>query len=268
MRSGTTVIHRALCTATNSNPYISESWFLFDLMNLYKWNLSRYEVRHADQFGHVRNFAELIKFNFQYYLTLVSTKYNDPDVLILKHPELTRHFIEIGIMFPSISFLAIVRDPRDVIASMKDVAAKHKADGISSPQSRVNSIEGYCKQYLSYYERILQPPEWLDARLTFTRYEDVMKNPQSLAEQATSLVGASYEPQEVGRFTEEHANSANFDKEKRLKDSLSGAFWSDLYTKDFSTEQIGRYATTLDQGEITSIERLLAPIGKRFGYWS
>jgi len=268
MRSGTTVIHRALCTATNSNPYISESWFLFDLMNLYKWNLSRYEVRHADQFGHVRNFSELIKFNFQYYLNLVSTKYDDPEVLILKHPELTRHFQEIGLMFPSMSFLAIVRDPRDVIASMKDVAAKHKADGIISPQSRVKSIKGYCDQYRSYYDRIMQPPEWLNARLAFTRYEDVMQNPQALAEQAASLVGASYEPQEVGRFTEEHAKSANFDKEKRLKDSLSGAFWSDLYTKDFSTEQIGRYATMLNEEEIASIENQLAPIGKRFGYWS
>ena len=97
---------------------------------------------------------------------------------------------------------------------------------------------------------------------------DAMQNPQSLAEQAKNLVGASYEPQEVGRFTEEHANSANFNKEKRLKDSLSGAFWSDLYTKDFSTEQIGRYASKLNEKEIASIETLLAPIGKRFGYWS
>lgn len=267
MRSGTTVIHRALCTATNSNPYISESWFLHDLMNLYRWNLSRYEVRHADQFGNVRNFRELIRFNFQYYLNMVSARYADPDVLILKHPELTRHFIEIAAMFPGMKFLAIVRDPRDVIASMKDVTVKHRESGIVSPQSQVTTVEGYCRQYASYYERILQAPKWLNERLTYVRYEDAMKNPRALATSVSDFVGASYMPEEVGRFTEQHAESANFRKELRLKDSLSGAFWSDLYIKDFSTEQIGRYLEKLDKDEIALIERFLRPIGERFQYW-
>ena len=171
-------------------------------------------------------------------------------------------------MFPTIRFLAIVRDPRDVIASMKDVAAKHKKDGVSSPQSNVTSIAGYCNQYASYYKRILQPPEWLNKRLSFIRYEDTMSDPQSLATHTERFVGASYMPAEVGRFTEEHAASANFNKEERLKDSLSGAFWSDLYTKDFSTEQIGRYATKLTPDEIAEIEHLLMPLGQKFKYWS
>lgn len=267
MRSGTTVIHRALCTARNSNPYISESWFLHDLLNLYKWNLSRYEVRHADQFGDVRNFSELIKFNFQYYVNIVSAKYGDPEVLILKHPELTRHFIEIGAMFPQIRFLAIVRDPRDVIASMKDVAAKHRKDGVVSPQSRLTRIEDYCRQYASYYDRLLRQPERLGRRLSFLRYEDAMRDPRQAIQGAGAVAGAVYVADEISQFSEEHATSANFRKDVRLKDSLSGAFWSDLYTQDLSSEQIGRHTKSLDAAEIADIERLLAPIGRRFEYW-
>lgn len=268
MRSGTTVIHRALCTARNSNPYISESWFLHDLMNLYRWNLTRYEVRHADQFGDVRNFVNLIKLNFQYYIDAVSTKYENPEILILKHPELTRHFAEIGRMFPDIRFLVIVRDPRDVISSMKDVAAKHQRDGIVSPQSRLMDTEGYCRQYASYYGGILRQAQQMGSRLDFVRYEDVMRDRQCLTAKAAALVGAVYDPGEVGRFSEQHAASNNFKKELRLKDPLSGAFWSDLYTKDFSTDQIGRYSKSLDEAEVGEIERLLRPIGTRFRYWA
>jgi len=267
MRSGTTVIHRALCTAANSNPYISESWFLHDIMNLYKWNLSRYEVRSADQFGSVNNFNELIRFNVQQYLTIVSARYQDPEVLILKHPELTRHFPELAAMFPAMLFLAIVRDPRDVIASIREAADKHVRDGIVSPVSRLGSIEDLCGHYLSYYDRLLRLAARLGKRLRFVRYEDVMREPHKTIAAIGAFAGADYDPEAAKSFSEEHAASSNFNKELRLKDPLSGAFWSDLYTKDLSPERIGRFGERLSADEVAQIQSLLANIGARFNYW-
>ena len=267
MRSGTTVIHRALCTARNSNPYISESWFLHDILNLYKWNLSRYEVRSADQFGAVKNFHELIRFNVQYYLTMVSARYEDPDVLILKHPELTRHFPELAGMFPAMRFLAIVRDPRDVIASIKEAVGKHVRDGVVSPVSRLEGIEDLCGHYLSYYDRLLRLAGNLGDRLRFVRYEDVMREPKQAIAGIGAFCGADYDLDAARSFSDQHAASSNFNKELRLKDPLSGAFWSDLYTKDLSPERIGRFSEMLKPGDITEIQSRLAHIGQRFEYW-
>jgi len=267
MRSGTTVIHRALCTASNSNPYISESWFLHDIMNLYKWNLARYEVRSADQFGSVNNFNELIRYNVQQYLTIVSARYQDPEVLILKHPELTRHFPELAAMFPAMLFLAIIRDPRDVIASIREAASKHVRDGISSPVSRLESIDDLCGHYLSYYDRLLRMGGRLGKRLSFVKYEDVMREPKKTIAAIGAFAGAAYDLEEAQSFTPDHAASSNFNKELRLKDPLSGAFWSDLYTKDLSPERIGRFGERLDPQEVAQIEARLAPVGARFNYW-
>ena len=266
MRSGTTVIHRTLCTAQNSNPYISESWFLHDILNLYKWNLSRYEVRSADQFGAERNFSELIKINMQYYFRMVSTRYQDPEVLIFKHPELTRHFPEIGRMFPEMLFLAIIRDPRDVIASIQEARDKHLESGVTSPVTHLQRIEDLCRHYASYYAA-LRSSSHLRGRLRFVRYEDVMQDPKRTIAGIGEFCGAEYDLDAAQTFNEDHAASTNFNKEVRLRDPISGAFWSDMYTKDLSSERIGRFADSLTTDEIEEIQTRLRGFGKRFHYW-
>jgi hypothetical protein len=265
MRSGTTVIHRTLCTARNSNPYISESWFLHDILNLYKWNLSRYEVRSADQFGAERNFSELIKINMQYYFRMVSTRYHDPEVLIFKHPELTRHFPSISMMFPAIRFLAIVRDPRDVIASIKEARDKHLESGVKSPVTPLQKIDDLCRHYASYYASLGSSN--LRGRLRFVRYEDVMRDPKGTIAGIGEFCGADYDLDAAATFNEDHAASTNFNKEVRLRDPISGAFWSDMYTKDLSSERIGRFADSLTAAEIDEIQTRLRGFGKRFNYW-
>src|SRR5690606_32371501 len=165
MRSGTTVIHRALCSAENSNPYISESWFLSDIMRLYRWSLTRYDVRHAEQFGNVRNFRELIWLNIRQYLSMVSLKYNDPEVLILKHPELTYYFHELSHQFRNFKFIVIVRDPRDVITSVMEVAERHRKNKIISPQTQLVDIQKHCNNYISYYADVLNNIDHFGERL-------------------------------------------------------------------------------------------------------
>lgn len=268
MRSGTTAIHRALCTAQNSNPYIAESWFLHGIMDLFRSSLSRYDLGLADQFGDRKNFIELMKFNIQYYFNIVSAKYGDPDVLIFKHPALTRHFIEIGEMFPQVRFLVVVRDPRDVIASMKEVSEKHRQDGIASLHSNLTTTADFCGQYGSYYGALLRNPGKLANRLTFVRYEDVMSAPQESIAKIGAIFGANYVAGDIAQFNEQHASSSYLNKDERLKDPFSRAFWSDMYTKELSSEKIGRYRASLAPAEIEEIESRLGAIGKQFRYWS
>lgn len=267
MRSGTTVIHRALCTAENSNPYISESWFLSDIMRLYRWNLTRYDVRHADQFGNVRNFRELIWLNIRQYLSTVSVKYNDPEVLVLKHPELTYYFPELSRQFGNFRFVVIVRDPRDVITSVMEVAERHKKNKIISPQTELVNIKKHCDNYIAYYLDVLNNVELFQNRLLFVRYEDFMNDPGKELRRIAQMAGLRYDTQRATDFLPEHASARNFNKEVREKDPFSGAFWSELYTKPLSTDRIGRFKDVLSGEQINEIERRLDRFGNRFNYW-
>ena len=267
MRSGTTVIHRALCTAKNSNPYISESWYLNDLFNMYDWNLTRFDVRHKDQFGDTSKLAELIYLNLKYYMDMVSAKYDNPELLILKHPELTRHFLSVRQLAHQAKFLVIVRDPRDVIASIKAVNVKHKADNVSSPHSHFKTMAEYCSFYSGYYKLVIEQRAAFKNDLMFVRYEDIVRDPVNSFARVSSFCGAVYEGDEMIKFDPSHAKALNLTPELRLKDPLSGAFWSDLYTKELSPDSIGKHKKMLTAGEIKEIEVLLSGMGKTFEYW-
>lgn len=267
MRSGTTVIHRALCTATNSNPYISESWFLLDLFDLLRWNMQRFEVRHKDQFGSPEEFLRLIQLNLNYYIDMLSTRYGHPEVLILKHPELTKHFITMQPLAPNMRFLVIVRDPRDVIASIIRVNERHRESGTWTPHGSLKTMPEFCDYYSSYYDSVFARRADFGSNLMFVRYEDVVSNPVETFGHISRFSGARYEGDSMTRFTDEHAQASNFRKDLRLEDPLSGAFWSELYTKDLSTEGIGKYKQTLSPSDVAEIESRLGGFGRSFRYW-
>jgi hypothetical protein len=267
MRSGTTVIHRCLCTGKNTNPYISESWFLADLMRMYRWNLTRYDTRNLDQFGDVENFKNLIWSDVRKYLSYVSIKYHDPEVLMLKHPELTYHFVELYSVFKDFKFITIVRDPRDVVASIIKVKNKHEENSIISPQTETKTIKGQCSAYLNYYINLLKYSEQMKSRLLFIKYEDFVTNPSEELNRVTEFTGASYDTSIATEFLPEHAKSPNFIKENRLKDNFSGAFWSDDYQKSITSKNIGQYKNILNTSEIKEIENLLGAFGVKFNYW-
>ena len=267
MRSGTTVIHRVLCTGENTNPYISESWFLADIMRLYGWNLTRYDVRHSDQFGDVSNFREVIWSNIRQYLSLVSVKYNDPELLVLKHPELTYYFPELARNFSNFKFIVIVRDPRDVIASMLRVAKRHKEHRLITPQTELVEIKDFCKSYRGYYENIFKNMGLFKDKLLFVKYEDFVLNTKDSLAAISKFSRAKYDYDKAVDFQPEHAQALNFNKEERLKDKFSGAFWSEQYTQSLTSDNVGSYQNELSASQVEEVEANLNFIGTKFGYW-
>jgi hypothetical protein len=266
MRSGTTAIHRALCTARNSNPYVNEAWFLRNLMALYRMSIPRYDFHLADQFGELSNYQELMRLNVEYYLGMISARYGHPDVLILKHPELIQSVRELALLVPGFHFLAIVRDPRDVIASMKRIRERQAADGVTSLVTKFRGIAAMCAHFSRQYEGALGlAGEGLPLRIV--RYEDVMRDPKTEIAAIGAFCGAEYDLEAIPAYARERAAGSSLDRDFRLKDRLSRAYWSDLYAKDLSPERIGRFAETLSAGEIAEIESRLGEFGRRFGYW-
>jgi hypothetical protein len=268
MRSGTTVIHRALCTARNSNPVVSESWFLRDLVGMYRFRLSRFDAMGVDQFGSREVYEGMLRQGVRDYLRKVSATLGNPEVLILKHPELIRSFADLAVFSPGMLFLVVVRDPRDVIASVKRVRDSHGRDGITGPLTAQQTTAGLCQFYWFHYERLEETELALARRLMIVRYEDFMRSPRETVAEIGAFCGARYELDGVAEFHPEKAGKTTFDRERRTQDAYSRGFWSDLYVKPLSQERIGRFGETLNDAEIAEIEARLASFGRRFGYWS
>jgi hypothetical protein len=234
---------------------------------MYRFRLSRFEAMGVDQFGSADVYGGMLAQGVGAYLRKVSATLGDPEVLILKHPELIRSFADLADLAPGMLFLAVVRDPRDVIASMKRVRDSHGRDGITGPLTAQRTTTGLCQYYWFNYERLEETEFALGARLKVVRYEDFMRSPRETVAEIGAFCGARYELDGVAEFDPEKAGSSTFDRERRTRDAYSRGFWSDLYTEPLSDERIGRFAESLAPDEIREIEARLGAIGRRFGYW-
>ncbi len=74
MRTGTTILHRVLCSSPASQPYITESWYLLDQLRIYAWSLQRYDVRQKDYFGEKENFDEFTRNIVRNYIRMIGVR--------------------------------------------------------------------------------------------------------------------------------------------------------------------------------------------------
>ena len=130
-------------------------------------------------------------------------------------------------IFPEARFVFVLRDPRDVAASMKEVARRHREGGRPPP--------AYCRDALASAEEIAR--YWaegraaLDAapeRVTAVHYEDVVAEPEAQARRLCAALGLDYDPA-MPRI--EEAPSAD------LAGSLQSGFY---YTPDQVSKGIER----------------------------
>ncbi len=268
MRTGTTILHRVLCSSPASHPYITESWYLLDQLRIYAWSLKRYDVRQKDYFGEKENFDEFTRDIVRNYIRVIRTRYAPATAVILKHPELTGFFPLLARWFDDARFVVNVRDPRDAIASMVEVGARHRADGTVTPQSRMGrNMKKRSNFYLKYYARFLAGGKDLMRRSLVVRYEDLMGETEKTVGSLSRFLDLPLDMEAIRNFDSRTEDSANLNAEKRKKDWLSRAFWSDLYTKGLSTERIGRYGEVLTPEEISEIETHCAKFNAAVPYW-
>lgn len=269
MRSGTTILHRVLCAAEESHPYITESWYLLDQLRIYRWCLQRYDIRYKDYFGPRENFDRFTRNILQNYFDLTRSRYQPAKALILKNPEVTSQFPLLGNWFAEARFVVNIRDPRDTIASIVEVGQRHLARGVTSPQSRLGrDMKSLSSFYKSYYVNIFTPAAVpIRDRILFVRYEDIMTNPVNVVRQIGEFCGLTFDLELISHFGTQQEKSPNMDKDTRDKDPISAGFWSELYTKDLSDSRIGRFTDVLTAEEISQIEEHCADFNRVCPYW-
>ena len=199
---------------------------------------------------------------------MIRTRCAPATALILKHPDLTGFFPLLAKWFDEARFVVNVRDPRDTIASMVEVGARHRADGAVTPQSRMGrDMKKRSNFYLKYYARFLAGGKDLMRKSLVVRYEDLMGETEKTVEGLSRFVDLPLDMEAIRNFDSRTEDSANLDAEIRKEDTMFRAFWSELYTKNLSTKRIGRYREVLTPAEIAEIETHCAKFNAVVPYW-
>jgi hypothetical protein len=255
MRSGTTLVQRLFCTAPDVNDLVPEVHVLRDMITLYKHTMNRRPCAREPFFSDTEECMQFFAHCVDDLLRIVRDRHNPNGMLVLKNPELTRYFPELLKLHPAVRFVIVVRDPRDVVASMKVVAARARAAGEPLPMPEMaDGIKGMATLCQQYYRNIFASPLVRDPeRLTFVRYEDIVTDTTATVEKLSRWSGLEIRPQAVA------GDNGGDD---------GTPFGAHLHGQKISSDSIGNFRTRLEPAEVTVVETVAEKFMKAFGYES
>lgn len=259
-RSGGTLLYSILCSDSLTNPLLRETHYFRHIIETY--------IRSKDSFasleGHhfFSDAAELCDYSARWatdFLERTRERYPPAVHVALKSFMLTPLMPVVHELIPDAKFLISVRDPRDVIASMFEVAEKQQAQGKSSRFPR--DPKQRCLEYLATYGPcVATKNESFRRNILFVKYEQLVQHPMEVLDQIRIFTGLSLD---------DYSPDANWSAGKRdfTKERASGdPYINDLYGKAVSSSRIGRYRDMLTKKELKIIERECEGVFQTFGY--
>lgn len=266
MRSGTTLAQRILCAGKGAHRLPAECQYLVALLAAYREGRRGFDLFGPDYFGDLAGYDAFNRRIVGAFLDSTRAHLGNPAHLVLKRPELAFHFSDLALLLPNARFLLMVRDPRDTIASMLEVAARHAQRGIAGPlASMERDMDRFSAFLLEYYRDAYTHTDRLSGRLMTLKYEDIVADPDAVLAQLVRFTGialdrgalAAPDPAKVSGALRSMAGEAAY----------SGAFWSENWMRELTADSVGRHRQALAPAEIAVIEARCAAFGRKFGYW-
>ena len=264
MRSGTTLVQRLLCAAEGASPLVAECQYLTALLELREGWVPRYDEFLKDYFADPAAFEGFSRKLVDEFIAAAFARFRPASTLVLKNPELSRHFPVLARWYPTARFVLVVRDPLDTIASIAKVAQRHHDTGVASLIATYrHDMARMSALYKHYYEPVLRSGREFDDRLLVLRYEDLVAKPDSVLSQVSKFTGLK-----VGVAALDRPPVAEQAYWRERKDSAYvGAFRSPLWSEPLSDGEIGRYAERLSPPQVSEIRRHCADVAASFRYW-
>jgi hypothetical protein len=247
-RSGTTWLNREMCKVPTAFPFLPECTFVTQQIELYHRTKHYADRQRVDAyFASEQNMLDYFRANVATLIdqaARLNPKAN-AHTLVLKDPGLCLYLMDLKDLLPPHKLVVLVRDPRDVIASMKNVMAKKRQHW---------DILAATEDMLNYYYQIDFHRQRGEKDCIFVRYEDIVSG-QSVALQdflKLQLATPVYPSNEIAVMRE------------RL--DSSDPFFSELYLKPTTTAKIGSYTKVLTRKEIRHVETACAAIIRQWSY--
>jgi hypothetical protein len=260
MRSGTTLVQRLLCAAPGVNPAIAECHYLTELLAAHRQGEARFDLFLSDYFASREAFDDFGRETIRRFLRTLSLRYPDAKLLVLKNPELAYHFSLAARLLPEARFILVVRDPRDIIASILQVAERQRVAGLASPLVEMGrDIERLCDFVIGYYADSYSNTQVLQGRLHVVRYESIARGEPAALQALGRFAGLALDGHPAALAPETW--------QRQRQDPFAGAFWSPGWQEAMSKPRSGDYAAHLAPAEIAAIEQRCAGFARSFQYW-
>lgn len=247
-RSGTTWLSRELCNAPTAFPFLPECTFLTQQVELYH-RTRHYSDRQRVEayFASEQNVLDYFRANIAKLIDQAA-RFNpkaDARTLVLKDPGICFYLMDLNDVLPPHKLVVLVRDPRDVLASMKNVMAKK--------QQRWD-ISSATEELLNYYYQISNHRQRVEKDCIFVRYEDIVVGQSAVLQDFLKLPFATVAASGDGIAT------------VRERLDSSDPFFSELYLRPTTAAKVGSYAKILTSKEIRHIETACAAIIRQWDY--
>jgi sulfotransferase family protein len=256
MRTGTSLLQSVLCGAPESNDMMYECIYLREQLRMYATWIQQSERGLSDFFDGKKGLTEFTKQLVFNLIDLTHKQQLEPQHLVMKNPEITMYFSVLMEFMPETKYVVAVRDPKDVVASMIEVARKQKerAHG-SNMVAAGRNMQKLTGLYLSYYNDLLKSRPKHNGRVMFIRYEDLVTKYDEMVPVLIKFTGldlSKHDPEAAWKYTRDRGKNEMFDTESR--------------GKRMTASNIGNYNDILNTEEAQQVDKYAAPFMKIFGY--
>jgi hypothetical protein len=252
-RTGTTLVQNILCGAPNVNPITAEICYVEYMIFAYNRLLQGWESNKEGLFQNKAEYAEVQTAALEVFFTHLKKKHG-VETLIMKRPFMTRYFPILAKWYPESHYIICVRDPRDVMGSLKRVQRLHLKTDLKRQRANPwldQSMADYCYGYTHGVAECLEKGREFPGRFHFVKYEDLVKNPDTYISELGKLLGLELGEQMAW-------------KDEGWIDN--NPFHSDGWGKKITADNVGLYKSQLYDEELDIIEEMCAPIMEVFDY--
>ena len=255
-RCGTTLLAAVLSSDPRANPLGQEAQLLTRLVESYQWGRNNFDHFGKSFFTTPSGYQSFYQQTVNNFIAKIAEHASPGGVLILKNPEFSSIIQHLAELIPQAKLYAILRDPRDQVASELQVAARRLSEQGKDTNSQERNILYLAEHYRSHYNPILTFYRTHPERITLIRYEDLALNPAHflIQLQLFSALDITVDP---GRQWRRVDKFASLDKTPSR---------SDLYGKAVCSQSVARYKQDLSPQEVSIIEEICHDFMTEFQY--
>ena len=257
MRSGSTMLQNFISQSTSVGHLVGEAEHFFWLIHAYILGGQQFAQKTRYFFESKNEYVDYHRKLATQYIERVRHIYGNKR-LVLRAPWFTRYLPHVNELLPDSLHVVIVRDPRDIVASLLRVGERQRLRGEPTDFVKENILAIVNEINLNYMT-LLNQRKLFTGRIHFLRYEDFVQRPQETAET-------------LGQFLSLH-DLAHIVSSKVME--LSGIeysemqlspFFSEYWGKGIVSSRIGSYKENLTTAEVSRITQTASNLMRAFSY--
>ena len=255
-RSGSTLVYNAICSSNFFNPSLPENHVVPNFAKYFVQQLLRNKKEKNLIFESNDDTLNYFRLCINNYFEKISKKYSIEN-LALKSILLVSEIHVLGILFPEIKVVIMVRDPRDIITSLINVSKKQEENNLKPQYPRnMKILSSFVnKNYKNFFNSANS--EFVKKNTFVVKYEDFVFNHKKILNDIMKKFGFNFSYKDKHNYWN---NSLNIFSEKQ------NPFHSNLWNKPISPSKIQSYKNFLNKNEIIEVNKYCKKIINFFNY--